>query len=118
MGKPSRDKGKRGEREAAGILSELFDVPVRRAQQYSGNAGTADLVGLPGVHVEVKRRERGNVANWLDQAVDDAGDETTPMLVHRASGRPWMATVLLDDLPDLVCRLYLTLSWEPGEETE
>jgi len=83
MGKPSRDKGKRGEREAAGILSELFGVPVRRAQQYSGNAGTADLVGLPGVHVEVKRRERGNVANWLDQAVDDAGDETTPMVVHR-----------------------------------
>jgi len=116
MGKPSRDKGKRGEREAAGILSELFGVPVRRAQQYAGNAGTADLVGLPGVHVEVKRRERGNVAGWMDQAVGDAADETTPLVVHRASGKPWLATCRLDDLPDLVAKLYLTISWEPDED--
>ena len=111
----SREKGKAGEREAAKILSELFDVPVRRSQQFSGANGDADLVGLPGVHVEVKRRELGNVANWIDQAVDDTDPESIPMVVHRASGRPWMATVLLDDLPNLVCRLYLTLSWEPDE---
>jgi hypothetical protein len=111
----SRDKGKTGEREAAKILGELFDVPVRRSQQYSGAAGDADLVGLPGIHVEVKRRERGNVANWIDQAVQDAATDAIPLVVHRASGRPWLATVCLDDLPDLVAKLYLALSWEPDE---
>ena len=40
------------------------------------------------------------------------------MVVHRTNGRPWLATVCLDDLPDLVCKLYLTLSWEPDEEDE
>jgi len=114
----SRDKGKTGEREAAKILGELFDVPVRRSQQFSGAAGDADLVGLPGVHVEVKRRERGNVANWIDQAVDDTDPESIPMVVHRASGRPWLATCCLDDLPDLVAKLYLILAWEPDEDDE
>ena len=114
----SREKGKAGEREAAKILSELFDVPVRRSQQYSGANGDADLVGLPGVHVEVKRRERGNVANWIDQAVDDTDPESIPMVVHRASGRPWLATCCRDDLPDLVAKLYLILAWVPDEEDE
>jgi len=112
----SREKGKTGEREAARILSELFDVPVRRSQQFSGENGDADLVGLPGVHVEVKRRERGNVANWMDQAIADAVVEDVPLVVHRANGREWLATVCLNDLPDLVCKLYLALSWEPDEE--
>tara|TARA_B100000029_G_scaffold166576_1_gene162785 strand:- start:2406 stop:2768 length:363 start_codon:yes stop_codon:yes gene_type:complete len=114
----SREKGKSGEREAAAILSELFGVPVRRSQQYSGAAGDADLVGLPGVHVEVKRRERGNVANWIEQAMGDAVMERVPLVVHRQNGRPWLATCCLEDLPDLVCKLYLTLSWEPDETDE
>ena len=114
----SREKGKAGEREAAKILSELFGVPVRRAQQYSGAAGDADLVGLPGVNVEVKRRERGNVANWIDQARSDTHIERVPVVVHRQSGQPWLVTCCLEDLPELVCKLYLTLSWEPDETGE
>tara|TARA_R100000808_G_scaffold7070_1_gene20788 strand:- start:8123 stop:8476 length:354 start_codon:yes stop_codon:yes gene_type:complete len=113
----SNQKGKVAEREVAKILSELFGVPVRRSQQFSGANADADLVGLPGVHVEVKRRERGNVHNWMDQAVEDTLTDI-PMVVHRPSGKPWLATVLLDDLPDLVCKLYLTLSWEPDDDAD
>ena len=110
----SNQKGKAAEREVAQILSELFGVPVRRSQQYSGANGAADLVGLPGGHIEVKRRERGSVHRWMDQALEDTGTDI-PVVIHRPSGRPWLLSCCLDDLPDLVCKLYLTLSWEPDD---
>ena len=53
----SRSKGAKGERELAKILRE-YGYPCRRGQQYSGANGDADVVGLPNIHIEVKRRER------------------------------------------------------------
>ena len=50
MGKASRDKGKRGERELAGKLRE-YGYDCRRGQQYAGANGDADVVGLPGIHI-------------------------------------------------------------------
>jgi len=98
----SRDKGKRGEREAAAKLNEVLKhAGAYRSQQFSGADGDADLSGVPGIHVEVKRRERGNVAGWVDQAVEDAADDVVPIVMHRASHRPWLITVRLEDLPDL-----------------
>nr|DAS04793.1 MAG TPA: hypothetical protein [Caudoviricetes sp.] len=51
----SKQKGARGEREFASLCKEHgFDV--RRTQQYCGNTGDAsDCVGLPNIHIEVKR---------------------------------------------------------------
>lgn len=47
----SREKGKRGELELAKLLRDCgFDT--RRGQQYSGANGDADVVGLPGIHIE------------------------------------------------------------------
>ena len=44
MGKPSRDKGKRGEREAAAELNRLFpDCNAYRSQQFSGANHDADI---------------------------------------------------------------------------
>ena len=51
MGKSQREKGKRGERELAGILREN-GYECRRGQQYCGAAGDADVVGLSGIHIE------------------------------------------------------------------
>lgn len=45
MGKLSREKGKRGEREFASLCRE-YGYAARRGQQYSG-AGGEDVVGLP-----------------------------------------------------------------------
>ena len=97
----SRDKGKVGEREAAKKLNEIFGTSCRRGQQYSGDQGAADVVGLPGIHLEIKRRERGNVANWIEQSVHDAVDGDVPVVMHRASRRPWLVTVRLADLLEL-----------------
>ena len=54
----SKDKGKRFERDIANYLKEHgFDA--RRSAQYCGNTGdAADVVGLPGFHIECKHQEK------------------------------------------------------------
>ena len=95
MGKAQRDKGKRGELEASHKLSELLGVPVRRSQQYHGAAGSADLAGVDGLHFEVKRTERLNLYDALEQAAGDCGDDI-PVVIHRRNSKPWVAIIYLD----------------------
>ena len=59
MGSMSRQKGKRGEREAAAELGALLGVDARRGVQYHGGPDSPDVV-LDGVaiHVEAKRTEK------------------------------------------------------------
>lgn len=45
-GKRSRNKGKAGERELAGVLRD-YGYDCRRGQQFCGSNGDADVVGLP-----------------------------------------------------------------------
>ncbi len=106
MGQKSKTKGKVGEREAAAEVSRLFNVNARRGVQYSGGAGSPDIVAdLPGVHFEVKRCESGNMYAWLNQAAGDAGD-SVPVVLHRKNGKEWVAITRLDDLPRLAMQLY------------
>ena len=110
MGSLSRDKGKRGELEAAAELRRLFGVEARRGRQYCGSDDAPDVVAaIPGVHVEVKRVESLRLYPALDQAAADAG-ENVPLVLHRANGKSWVAVVRLDDLPRLSVQLYLTLA--------
>lgn len=64
----SRDKGKRGELELAKVLRG-YGYDTRRGQQYCGANGDADVVGLPGIHIECKRVERLNLDDAMAQAV-------------------------------------------------
>ena len=109
MTKNSDNKGKVGERELSHELSRLFGVEARRGVQHRGGPDSPDVVGLPGVHVECKRRERISVYTAVEQAVDDAG-ENVPLVCYRKNGEGWLAIVRLDDLPRLVEQLYLTLA--------
>lgn len=111
MGKPSRDKGKRGEREAAAHWSALFGVPMRRSQQFCGrNDESDDIVGHDGLAIEVKRRNQLNVPLAVLQAAEDAAEGNLPLVLHRGDRQPWLVSLRLDDLPVLVTRLYLTLA--------
>lgn len=58
-----------------------------------------DLVGLPGVHIEVKRVERLNVGEAMNQAIRDADrfHDGVPTLFHRRNRQPWLVTMRLDD---------------------
>ncbi len=94
----SRAKGKAGELEAAHFLTRLFHQPVRRSQQYCGSAASADVVGLPGLHIEVKRVQNLNLHAALEQAAREAAPGEVPLVLHRANQRPWTITIFADDL--------------------
>lgn len=96
----SRNKGAAGERELAGRLRE-YGYRCRRGQQYSGANGDADVVGLPGVHIECKRVEKLNLYEAMTQAVRDAKDGETPAVFHRKNNKEWLVTLKLDDFMNL-----------------
>lgn len=88
-----RTKGQTGERELAALLTQITGhVVTRRVRQHDGDA---DLQGLPGWCVEVKRHARvtpGLVARWWVQAVEQARRTSDrPVLFHRADRAPWRA---------------------------
>ncbi len=92
----SRNKGAAGERELAAKLRE-YGYQCRRGQQYSGANGDADVIGLPGVHIECKRVERLNLSEAMKQAVRDAGAVEVPAVFHRKNRDRWLVTMRLDD---------------------
>lgn len=104
MGKMSRNKGKGGELEVRNLLRDHGFTEARRGQQYCGAAGDADVVGLPGYHIEVKRVEKFNLWPSLDQAVRDAREDEIPVVFHRPSRRKWIVVLDADDFLDLVER--------------
>jgi len=97
----SRDKGKRGERELAAILKEHGYCEARRGQQYCGADGSADVIGLPGIHIEAKRVEKLNLTMAMAQAMNDARPGEIPAVFHRKNHRQWLVTLTLDDFMKL-----------------
>ena len=96
MGKASRDKGKRGERELAGVLRD-YGYDCRRGQQFCVANGDADVVGLPGIHIECKRVERLDLYGAVGQAVRDAKEEELPVVMHRKNNCEWLVTMPLEE---------------------
>lgn len=91
----SRSKGARGERELSKILRE-YGYNCRRGQQYCGANGDADVVGLPGIHIECKRVERLDLPAAVAQAKRDARPEELPVVFHRKNRGEWLVTMPLD----------------------
>lgn len=91
MGKAEREKGKRGEREVSQILRENGYEDAHRGVQYQGGPESPDVVGMPGVHIEVKRTERLRVYEYIEQAEGDADEDEVPVVVHRQNGKKWLA---------------------------
>ena len=102
MGRTSREKGKRGEREVAAILRAHGYDEARRGQQYNGSDGSADVVGIPGYHVEVKRVEALKLYDALTQSQDDAKPGEVPIVVHRRNGKPWVVIMELEQFLDII----------------
>lgn len=92
----SRSKGKRGELEAAHLLQK-YGYDARRGQQFSGANGDPDVVGLPDIHLEIKRVEKLNIDDALAQSIRDARDEEVPVVMHRKNRTEWKVTMLFDD---------------------
>ena len=96
----SKDKGARGERELANKLKE-YGFDCRRGQQFCGSNGDADVVGLDGVHIEVKRTERLSLYDALAQAKHDARGGEMPVVMHRKNNCEWVVIQPLGDWIEL-----------------
>lgn len=108
IGKTSREKGKRGEREVAKIFREAGYPEARRTSQYCGRTGDAsDVTGIPGIHLEVKYVEREQIRSWYGQAVRDAeaaGRGDVPVVIHRKTHSDWLVTMSLTDFIGILKR--------------
>ena len=100
MATNSKRKGATGELELAHKLQE-YGYDTRRSVQYNGKDGQADVVGLPLIHCEVKRVEKLNIYNAMDQAKRDAKNGNIPTVFHRKNRCNWLVTMELDSFMEL-----------------
>lgn len=120
----SRSKGQRGEREVRDILQKVVDevasekkmlfAPEVKRNLMQSMEGGHDLVGIPGVAVEVKFCENPQVDKWWEQTLKQASrDGGQPVLIYRKTRNPWQV-VMLVFIPcgdeHLTCRATISLS--------
>lgn len=95
----SRAKGARFERQLASRFREQGYEKARRSAQYCGNSGeAADIVNLPGIHVEAKACEQMRLYEWMSQAKRDAeGTGRLPAVFHKKNNAEILVTMELED---------------------
>ena len=101
----SRRKGVVGELDACRAWGAL-GFPAKRGYQFIGGESVADIefddeLMRKAFHTEVKRRERLNVRAAFQQCEADAGIRF-PMLMHRPSREPWLVTLRIEDLTEIL----------------
>lgn len=107
MGKFSKDKGARGEREVKDMLLGLIEILISnmphltedtktqmrlciQRNQNQTAVGGHDLNGVFGLSVEVKRVEVPNVNAWWAQCKSQAArNNEVPVLLYRGNGHSW-----------------------------
>ena len=109
----SRQKGARFERQLAGRLRE-YGFEARRGQQFSGANGDADVVGLPGVHIEAKAVERLNIHDAMDQARRDARENEFPAVFHKKNHTNILVTMDFEDWMQLYREWLLSMELVDG----
>lgn len=101
MGKASQRKGRRGEIELSEKLREYgYDAAPGEALSFGG---VPDVTGLPGVHIECKRRECPDVLAALQQAATDAArfGDGVPVVFWRKNRGKWVALLSLESFMEL-----------------
>lgn len=97
MGRSSQQKGRRAELELSGILNEYgFQTRPGAAVSFGSEP---DIVGLPGVHCELKRRENPDISAALRQARRDAEhfNDGLPVVFTRGNRQRWRVVMDLED---------------------
>ena len=96
----SKQKGKNGELEFAHECEKYGLLDVHRTAQTNGKLeqSLADCEGLEGIHIEVKRVEKLNIDEAMEQAIRDLEtkkEKRLPVVFHRKNRKTWKATMLL-----------------------
>ena len=106
----SKKKGSKGELELANKLKNEYGFKCRRTQQYCGKVeNSADVIGLPFIHIECKRVEKLNIDDALNQAKRDAKNYRIPCVFHRKNRTNWKVTMDLDDWMNLYGEYYSSM---------
>lgn len=97
MSKAQQRKGRNGELEICRIL-QAHGIPAEPGQAVSYGS-MPDVIGVPGIHLEIKRVERLNVLEAMNQATRDSErfQDGAPALFHRRNHSPWLVTMRLED---------------------
>jgi len=112
MGKMSRDKGARFERQIADYFTQEGYV-CHRTAQYCGNTGDApDVSGLPYLHIECKAYKDTEWSDdWMEQAKRDAHGRSNsyniPVVIHKTDYHKPKATLTGRDLVEMMIE-YVT----------
>lgn len=104
----SKQKGKNGEREFANLCKKYGFDNARRSQQYAGINNDADVVGLPDLHIEVKRVERLNIYDAIEQAQRDKKDDELGIVAHRKNNKDWLITMTFEEWMEMYKRYLLS----------
>ena len=102
MGKFSRDKGARFERQWRDSMREAGFPARRNPQAQGGRVAGADVVGCGPFHVECKTGKRPNVRAALAQACDDASTGMVPAAVCHWDRGETIVAMRAEDWLDLV----------------
>jgi Holliday junction resolvase len=99
MGKASREKGKRGEREVVNLLKDYLgdDYDFKRNLLGQCRDGGMDVLGLEGWAIEVKNYANvtpSNIQSWWEQTCEEAQiAQCQPVLFWKQTRRPWVVVV-------------------------
>ena len=97
VGIASQRKGKAGELELMSILRENgFSVQRGGSLSYGK---LPDVYGLPGVHIEVKYREKMNPSGFMRQSMTDSQKfhDGMPAVFYTQNGKDWQVAMNLSD---------------------
>lgn len=110
MGKFSRSKGARGEREVVNMLREVLPhEDIARNLQQSINGGS-DVILVP-FYIEVKKAKKLLLDKWWEQTLEQLPESHfTPVLVYKKDYAPWRARmlhVLRNDMAPTLCDISI-----------
>jgi hypothetical protein len=104
-GRRARRRGARGELQVVEILKAHGWLKARRnlgRDERRSQAGR-DIVGGPeGTRISVKLTERLKLREAYKEVAANVSENEIPMVWHRCNAQPWLATLPLDDLLELL----------------
>lgn len=102
MSAKSRRKGVSGEQEVCRIF-RAHGFEVHRSPNSGGLHVPGDVLGIPRLHIEVKRQEKLRLVAACHQAETERLGDAEPVVIFRSSREPWRAVVRLEYLLELLC---------------
>jgi Holliday junction resolvase len=96
----SRRKGAGGEREVCEILNAELGWAVKRNLAQTRDGGFD--IEIAQFRIEVKRRKKLMVHEFMEQAEKSAGENHLPVVLMRADGEEWLLMMKLSDALPLI----------------